>query len=95
MFTCKQVSKSLAEEDYQNLSSVKKFMLKVHVSLCFVCGKFNRQVMDTQDMCRHYKKRDSELESSRPKLNEDRKKQLKELMTEECNAQKSDQVRRA
>ena len=70
-------------------------MLKVHVSLCFVCGKFNRQVMDTQDMCRHYKKRDSELESSRPKLNEDRKKQLKELMTEECNAQKSDQVRRA
>lgn len=82
MFTCKQVSKSLSEEDYQNLSPVKKFMLKLHVALCFFCGKFNRQVMDSQDMCRHYKKREPELESTRPKLDEDRKKRLKELIVQ-------------
>ena len=80
MFTCKQVSKSLAENDYQNLPPVKKFMLRLHVALCIVCGKFNRQVMDSHDMCRHYRKMEPELEASRPKLDEDKKKQLKEMI---------------
>lgn len=80
MFTCKQVSKSLAENDYQELSLVKKCMLKVHVTLCFVCGKFNRQVMDSHDMCRHYKVKEQTLEPSRPKLDESQKQQLKKLL---------------
>lgn len=83
MFTCKQVSKSLSENDYENLTPMKKFMLKLHVALCFVCGKFNRQVMDSQDMCRHYKQKEAELESSRPKLDENKKDQLKVLMARE------------
>jgi hypothetical protein len=83
MLTCKQVSKSLSEKDYQDLPPLKKFMLKLHVALCIVCGKFNRQVMESQDMCRHYKNRESELESLRPKLDETRKKQLKKLIDQE------------
>ena len=82
MFTCKQVSKALAENDYENLSPLKKCLLKVHVALCAVCGKFNRQVMESHDMCRHYKEKESSLECCRPKLDEDRKKQLKILLTE-------------
>ena len=90
MFTCKQVSKSLSENDYEKLSPFKKRLLKLHVALCAVCGKFNRQVMDSQDMCRHYKEKEPELESSRPKMEEDKKKQLKELLAVETQSQPKD-----
>ena len=86
MFTCKQVSKSLSENDYENLPPMKKLMLKLHVALCFVCGKFNRQVMDSQDMCRHYKQKETELESSRPKMDESKKEQLKALMVQKSSS---------
>lgn len=87
MFTCKQVSKSLQVDDYNNLPPIKKCMLKLHVALCVVCGKFNRQVMDSHDMCRKYKEHESELESSRDKLDENKKKGLKELLAEQSAAQ--------
>jgi len=80
MFTCKQVSKTLAENDYEKLPPLKKFLLKVHIALCAVCGKFNRQVMESQDMCRHYKEKESSLECCRPTMDEDKKKQLKILL---------------
>ena len=86
MFTCKQVSKSLSEKDYQDLPLTKKCMLKLHVALCIVCGKFNRQVMETQDMCRHYKKKEPEMESSRPRLDEYKRKQLKKLLDQESKS---------
>lgn len=83
MFTCKQVSKTLAKCDYEELSPLKKCLLKIHVALCVVCGKFNRQVMDSHDMCRHYKEKEDELASSRPKMDESKKKQLKALLEKE------------
>lgn len=90
MFTCKQVSKTLSENDYEKLPPLKKCLLKIHVALCVVCGKFNRQVMDSHDMCRHYKEREKELESSRPKLDEDKKEQLKNLLAQECKCYPKD-----
>ena len=86
MFTCKQVSKALSESDYQDLSLFKKLMLKLHVTLCLICGKFNRQVMESQDMCRHYKKHEHILESSRPKMDNDKKQELKELLATESKS---------
>ena len=83
MLTCKQVSKTLAENNYNDLSLPKKFMLKLHVALCFVCGKFNRQVMESQDMCCHYKEHDEALECSRPKMADEQKEKLKELLSKE------------
>lgn len=87
MFTCKQVSKTLSENDYEQLPLLKKWLLKIHVALCIVCGKFNRQVMDSHDMCRHYKEREQELESSRPKMDDGKKKQLKILLEQESKSQ--------
>lgn len=55
MFTCKQVSKSLAKQDYETLPWHRKLGLKLHVVLCLICGRYNRQVMLMQDTCRHYK----------------------------------------
>lgn len=83
MFTCKQVSKTLSENDYEKLPLLKKCFLKLHVALCVVCGKFNRQVMESQDMCRHYKQKEQELESSRPKMDESKKEQIKVFLSEQ------------
>lgn len=49
MLTCKQVSRSLAEHDYQKLGLLPRLGLKLHVAMCVVCGRYNRQVMTFQD----------------------------------------------
>lgn len=49
MLTCKQVGKALAENNYHDLPPLSRWGLKIHVFLCCMCGKYNRQVMDIQD----------------------------------------------
>lgn len=83
MFTCKQVSNALSKEDYEKLSPIRKFFLKLHVKLCFFCGKFNGQVMQSQDMCRCYKVNEQALEVPRPKLDTAKKDALKVLLAEQ------------
>ena len=80
MLTCKQISKTLSKTDYEKLSPFRKFWIKFHVKCCLFCGKFNRQVMDSHDMCRCYKEREHALEPLRPKLDEQKKEQLKALL---------------
>ena len=80
MFTCKQVSHSLSKEDYAKLSFTKRFFLQLHVKLCFFCGKFNRQVMDGQDMCRHFKQYEATNCQCAPELQEVQKDELKALL---------------
>ena len=41
---------------------------------------FNKQVMESQDMCRCYKKHEEELVSERPKLEDGKKEELKQLL---------------
>jgi len=80
MLTCKQVSNALSKEDYDKLPRLKRFFLKLHVKLCVFCGKFNRQVMESQDMCRCYKQHEEELVEHRPKLDEHKREALKQLL---------------
>ncbi|HAQ57760.1 MAG TPA: hypothetical protein DCR32_01885 [Opitutae bacterium] len=80
MFTCKQVSHSLSKEDYAKLSFTKRFFLQLHVKLCFLCGRFNRQVMDGQDMCRHFKQYEATNCQCAPELQEVQKDELKALL---------------
>lgn len=80
MFTCKQVSNALSREDYEKLPPLRRFLLKLHVKLCVFCGRFNRQVMDSQDMCRHFKCHEQELAFQRPKMDEARKAALKDIL---------------
>ncbi|CAA6689595.1 Unannotated [Lentimonas sp. CC19] len=83
MLTCKQISKILSKEDYDKLSPLRKLWVKFHVKCCLFCGKFNRQVMESHEMCRCYKDREHTLEPSRPKLDEDKKAQLKAMLAEQ------------
>lgn len=85
MLTCKQVSNALSKEDYDKLPPVKRFFLKLHVKLCVFCGKFNRQVMESQDMCRCYKQHEEELVAHRPKLNEHQREELKQLLVSQTH----------
>jgi hypothetical protein len=87
MITCKQVSNALSKEDYEKLSPVRKFFLKVHVKLCVVCGKFNRQAMESQDMCRCYRESEEKLAPNRPKMDDLRKSELKELLSAQSSNQ--------
>jgi aerobic-type carbon monoxide dehydrogenase small subunit (CoxS/CutS family) len=80
MFTCKQVSNALSKEDYEKLSPMRKFFLKLHVKLCLFCGKFNSQVMESQDMCRCYKEHEEALATARPKMDAGKKDELRQLL---------------
>ncbi len=60
MLTCKQVSKALAETDYQDLPAWKRCMLRFHVTICFVCGKFNTIIMLFQDMARAFRRHEED-----------------------------------
>ena len=88
MITCKQVSNALSKEDYEKLSPMRKFFLKLHVKLCIVCGKFNRQVMDSHDMCRCYKQHEETLAANRPKMDEQKKEELRRLLLSQSPKQK-------
>lgn len=80
MLTCKQVSNALSKEDYEKLPPFRRFLLKLHVKLCIFCGKFNKQVMESQDMCRCFKEQEESMEDTRPKMDEDKKDELKRLL---------------
>jgi hypothetical protein len=83
MFTCKQVSHSLSKEDYAKLPPAKRFFLRLHVKLCIFCGKYNRQVMDSQDMCRQFKEHEAQNCKCAPELQEGQKDELKALLAAE------------
>ena len=84
MFTCKQVSNALSKEDYKKMPLLRRIFLRLHVKLCVFCGKYNRQVMDSQDMCRCYKEHEFTNEENfvnyRPQMEPLKKDQLKKLI---------------
>ncbi|MGB0416284.1 MAG: hypothetical protein ACPGKS_05510 [Coraliomargarita sp.] len=82
MFTCKQVSKSLHEEGYENLSPLRKFFLRLHIRLCVFCGRFNTQVVESQEMCSHFKKHEEEMIGEQPHLDPAKKDALQELIAQ-------------
>ena len=84
MLTCKQVSNTLNKKDYNDLSFIQRVLLKFHVKWCFFCGKYNKQVMESHDMCRHYRENEDfilETADSGVSLEEDKKKLLKDKIS--------------
>ena len=80
MLTCKQVSNALSREDYEKIHPIKRFFLRLHVTICPFCGKFNRQLIESQKMCREFKEREEHLLSDRPLMDDDKKSELKALL---------------
>ena len=80
MITCKQVSNALSKENYKDMPFVRRLFLRLHVSLCLFCGKFNKQVMESQHMCSCYKEHEDTLATHRPKMNDLKKEELSQLL---------------
>ena len=60
MWTCKQVSNTLADKRYWNLPLYRKIGLRIHVLLCAVCGRYNRQVIMMQETAHAFAKHELE-----------------------------------
>ena len=55
MMTCKQIHKALADGDYKDLSPWQLFLLRFHIGMCFLCRRFNRDIMLFQDTARAFR----------------------------------------
>jgi hypothetical protein len=79
IFTCKQVSRTLENSNYEDLSKTQKSMLQFHVGMCIVCGKYNRQVVKMHQLYRRYREHEAEVSEDvvlRPEIKENLEKQL-------------------
>ncbi len=60
MWRCKHVAEALAKHHYWDLPWAQRMGLKTHVCLCFVCGRFHRQVMIMQDAARRFRRHEEQ-----------------------------------
>jgi hypothetical protein len=91
MLTCKQVSEALAHKNYSELPRLKRWALLLHVKLCPICGKFNQQIMRSQELFSHYKQQESSGLHNQHKLERASKQQLKQQLQEAMEAQSKEQ----
>ncbi len=80
MMTCKQVHKALAAGDYQDLSPFRRFMLRMHVAMCFMCHGFNHNIMVFQDTARAFREHEDELTSD-AHLSEDARERMRQSIS--------------
>lgn len=55
MLTCKQVSKTLEHNNYEDLSVFRRFLVRFHIAICMICGKYNTQVIEMHKMTRCFR----------------------------------------
>lgn len=92
MLTCKQVSEALAHKNYSELPRLKRWALLLHVKLCPICGKFNQQIMRSQEMFSRYKEQESSRLHSEHNLERASKEQLKKQLQQALEAQSKQQA---
>ena len=80
MITCKQVSKALAENRIHELPWHKRLGLKLHIKLCFVCGKANTQIVQLQNGIKKMLDRDDDDLYVNVRLSDEAKENLKQKM---------------
>ena len=81
MLSCRQVSNALEQDDYANLNWFSRRMLKLHVALCVVCGKYNRQRMIMHDTIRELLSReDQEITPDEGRLTDQERENMKQVL---------------
>ena len=91
MLTCKQVSEALAHKNYSELPRLKRWAILLHVKLCPICGKFNQQIMRSQELFSRYKQQESSGLHSQHNLERASKEQLKKQLQAAMEAQSKEQ----
>ena len=87
MFACKQVSNALAKGDYHKPSLASRIGMRIHVALCTVCGRYNRQVMIIQDGVRTFIEHEEAGDTGGPPLPDDKKAAIKEKVAAAAKSQ--------
>ncbi len=81
MWRCKHVANALAKHHYWELPWARRIGLRLHVALCFVCGRFHRQVMLMQDAANIFHKHEEEDDPAlRIPMPDESKRRLKEKL---------------
>ena len=60
MLRCKNVADALAAHRYWNLPWLRRAGLRLHVTLCFVCGRYHRDVMTMQRVAAKFGEHETE-----------------------------------
>jgi len=82
MWTCKQVGNALASGRYSDLPWYRRASLRLHVALCVVCHRYNKGVMQMQDIAAGFEKRElsGELPPVSPGLSDEAKRKIADAM---------------
>ncbi len=67
MLRCKHVADALAQAHHWDLPWYRRWGLHLHVALCFVCGRYHRQVILMQDALRVFRRRE-DADQLRPEV---------------------------
>ena len=82
MLTCRQVSKTLAENRYYELPWHRKLGLFLHIRLCFVCGKANRQIIVLQSGIRKFLAREEKEHFTEIRLKPEERERIRNRMND-------------
>ncbi len=82
MLTCKQVSKTLAENRYYELPWHRKLGLLLHIRLCFVCGKANQQSIELQTGIRKFLAREEKEHFTEIRLKPEERERIRKRMND-------------
>lgn len=63
MIRCKHVSEALRDNNWEDLPPMRKLGLRLHIMLCAVCGRFNKQIMQMQSGTRRFVENEEHLET--------------------------------
>ncbi len=79
ILTCKNVHQALEDGDYKDLPRVLQWMLKFHVTICFICCRQNRNIMVFQDAARAYREHEEEMAAD-TRLPDDARERMREAL---------------
>ena len=82
MLTCKQVSKTLAENRYYELPWHRKLSLFMHIRLCAFCGKANNQIVILQKGIRKFLEREEKEHFTEIRLKPEERERIRERMND-------------
>lgn len=82
MWTCKQVGNALAAGRYRDLPWHRRLGLRLHVALCIVCHRYNKGVMNMQDIAAGFEKRElsGDLPPTFPGLGDEAKMKIADAL---------------
>ena len=61
MLRCKHVASALADHYHKDMPAWKRIGMRLHVSLCVICGKYHRDAIDLQDAVQTFLTREEDL----------------------------------